>query len=86
MSNSKCKFQHESFSKCPECKIEVAYDDQFCDQCGTKLEKLICNDCNILNRAIAKYCARCGSENLKTYDPSVQRSRYTEEDFEKLRY
>ncbi|MGZ5904966.1 MAG: adenylate/guanylate cyclase domain-containing protein [Reyranella sp.] len=44
---------------CPRCG-ESALQGQYCDRCGTKIEK-ICRSCSAPNRPDARFCANCGT-------------------------
>ena len=44
---------------CPRCG-ESALQGQYCDKCGTKIEK-ICRSCSATNRPDARFCANCGT-------------------------
>jgi class 3 adenylate cyclase/tetratricopeptide (TPR) repeat protein len=44
---------------CPRCG-ESALQGQYCDKCGTKIEK-ICLSCSATNRPDARFCANCGT-------------------------
>jgi class 3 adenylate cyclase/tetratricopeptide (TPR) repeat protein len=44
---------------CPRCG-ESALQGQYCDNCGTKIEK-ICRSCSAANRPDARFCANCGT-------------------------
>ena len=44
---------------CPRCG-ESALQGQYCDKCGTKIEK-ICRSCSATNRPDARFCAHCGT-------------------------
>src|SRR5258707_15809490 len=44
---------------CPRCG-ESAPQGQYCDKCGTKIEK-ICRSCSATNRPDARFCANCGT-------------------------
>ena len=44
---------------CPRCG-ESALQGQYCDNCGTKIEK-ICRSCSAANRPDARFCAHCGT-------------------------
>jgi predicted ATPase/class 3 adenylate cyclase len=44
---------------CPRCG-ESALQGQYCDRCGTKIEK-ICRSCSATNRPDARFCGNCGA-------------------------
>jgi class 3 adenylate cyclase/tetratricopeptide (TPR) repeat protein len=44
---------------CPRCG-ESALQGQYCDKCGTKIEK-VCRSCSATNRPDARFCANCGT-------------------------
>jgi class 3 adenylate cyclase/tetratricopeptide (TPR) repeat protein len=45
--------------KCPKCQFENPDTQNFCGQCGAKLEK-ICPDCGASNPPLYKFCGECG--------------------------
>ena len=51
---------------CPKCKKEIKYDDIFCTECGTKIEKkeegIFCSECgNKLSKG-SLFCTECGTK------------------------
>ena len=59
----------EYFNKCPHCGFDVSHYDNYCDQCGNEIGELVCKKCGHINRAIAKFCAKCGVQNLEKPQP-----------------
>ena len=45
--------------ECPQCDAMNPDDAIFCDECGSKLDK-VCSSCGHPNRDKAKYCGKCG--------------------------
>jgi class 3 adenylate cyclase/tetratricopeptide (TPR) repeat protein len=55
---------------CPRCGQSVLPGQQYCDNCGTSIEK-VCQSCSAVNRPSARFCAGCGSafETLEQRPP-----------------
>jgi len=62
--------------RCPECQHENRQEAKFCEECGTKLQR-VCPNCGEELRPQAKFCDECGTKveetALKTADAEVPR-------------
>ncbi|MBI2876166.1 MAG: zinc ribbon domain-containing protein [Candidatus Tectomicrobia bacterium] len=45
--------------QCPQCQYENLPDSVFCQECGTKLER-VCPQCQAGNPLAGKFCRKCG--------------------------
>lgn len=48
--------------KCPKCEIDNLKGSNFCNNCGTSLQKNLCPNCNFENLPNANFCSECGSK------------------------
>jgi len=57
---------------CPQCQSENLSDALFCQECGTKLER-VCSHCQTVSPLTSKFCRKCGTSLVQQSE--VQRPK-----------
>jgi hypothetical protein len=55
--------------ECPKCQYEDPDTNNFCGECGTKLEQ-VCSNCSGSNPPQYKFCGDCGHNLTVSFEPT----------------